>query len=448
MGLPSGRVTGAEALVRWAHPERGLVPPGEFIPVAEESDLVLTLGRVVLNEACRQARRIADLLPPGATHTMAVNVSSQQLTSQWLIREVQEAITDAGIDPSWLLLEITEGAMMGELKPILATLKGLKELGVQLAIDDFGTGWSSLSRLASFPVDKLKVDQSFISTVKSREEDAPIAAAVVAMARSLHLSTVAEGVETLDQLALVDQLGCREIQGFLFSKPIPQADYEAFLTNNPDMILPGTAEILRRAELAPQLSVPGIEAVQQSGSLESSLEEVRHAVGADLVTLCRMHWAEKVLVVQASAGSEDLEARQGHRFELAGSPWEQMIETGSTRVSDMEREFPDYAMTRRGARCHVGVPVTGEGGVLIGTLSAFSRAPDSLGERVGETLHTVARHGGSRPRVRHGHRGGHILHASGLRLQSCREAFRPPGTPSAGQRRRCPTNRWGSVRRR
>jgi|GEM_PF-928684 len=391
VGLPHGRVTGAEALVRWAHPERGLVLPGEFIPVAEESDLVLALGRVVLNEACRQARRIADLLPEGATHTMAVNVSSQQLTSQWLIREVHEAITEAGIDPSWLLLEITEGAMMGELKPILATLRGLKEMGVQLAIDDFGTGWSSLSRLASFPVDKLKVDQSFISTVKSRDEDAPIAAAVVAMARSLHLSTVAEGVETLDQLALVDQLGCREIQGFLFSKPVPQEEYEAFLRSCPDMILPGTAEILRRADLAPAVVAPEAEAPQQGGSLESSLDEVRRAVGAELVTLCRVHWDEKVVVVQASAGSERLEARQGHRFELDGSPWERLLDAGETRIGNLEQDFPQEPMTLRGARCHVGVPVTGDGGVLLGTLSAFSVTPEALGEDVAETLETVAR---------------------------------------------------------
>jgi diguanylate cyclase (GGDEF)-like protein/PAS domain S-box-containing protein len=389
VSLPHGRVTGCEALVRWAHPEKGLISPGEFIPVAEESDLSLSLGRVVLNEACLQARRIIDMVGADSAPTMAVNLSSQQLTSQWLIRDVEEAIGQAGIEPRHVLLEITEGAIMGELKPILATLEGLKELGVQLAIDDFGTGWSSLSRLASFPVDKLKVDQSFISVVKSRNDDAPIAAAVVAMARSLHLSTVAEGVETIEQLALVDQLGCKEIQGFLFSKPLPRAEYENVLAAQPDLLLPGTTEILRRAELGGR--VDDGYSTMEKGSLPATLEEVRRAVDADLVVLTEMHWAERFLVVRASAAVEGLVVPTGTRLEWEGSPYEQMLGSGVARANDMSAEFRNDPLVERGARCHVGVPVTAEGGVFLGTLSAFSRTPGGLPDHVDETLQTVGR---------------------------------------------------------
>ena len=392
VGLPDGRVTGAEALVRWNHPEKGLIPPNEFIPVAEDSDLALTLGRVVLVEACHQAKRVQEILGDGKSITMAVNISSQQLTSQWLVHEVARAIEDTGVDPTCLVLEITEGAVMGELRPILATLEGLKQLGVKLAIDDFGTGWSSLSRLHSFPIDKLKVDQSFISGVRSRGDDAPIAAAVVAMARSLHLATVAEGVETVEQLALVDQLGCREIQGYLFSRPIPSEEYEELLRNSPDLRLPGSEAIIDQAQLSSRM--PGVRPdapPKDDVSLEGSIAQLKEAIGADLVSLFEMRWDERALVVTAAAGSEGLHLSPGERFEWDGSPCQKFIESGSHAFTDLAVDFPQHLIAIRGGRAYAAVPVQGDGGVLLGTLSAVKRSPEPFAEGLLTTLRTVAR---------------------------------------------------------
>ena len=391
VGLPDGRVTGAEALVRWNHPEKGLIPPSEFIPVAEDSDLSLLLGRVVLIEACHQARRVHEMIGDGHRISMAVNISSQQLTSQWLVHEVARAIEDTGVDPTLLILEITEGAVMGELKPILATLEGLKELGVKLAIDDFGTGWSSLSRLHSFPIDKLKVDQSFISGVRSRGDDAPIAAAVVAMARSLHLATVAEGVETVEQLALVNQLGCREIQGYLFSKPVPQAEYERLLQASEDYRLPGTLEILASAGLSPGAAGSAPEVPVHEISLEGTIVEVQRAMKADLVALCEMRWDERALVVTAAAGSEGLQLSSGERFPWDGSPSQKMIETGHDAFVDLAVDFPQDLIAIRGGRGFVAVAVQGEAGELLGTLVAVSRMPEPFSDGAVTTLRTVAR---------------------------------------------------------
>ena len=390
VGLPDGRLTGAEALVRWNHPEKGLIPPNEFIPVAEDSDLALSLGRVVLLEACHQGRRAQDLVPEGRSIAMAVNISSQQLTSQWLVHEVSRAIEDTGIDPACLILEITEGAVMGELRPILATLEGLKSLGVKLAIDDFGTGWSSLSRLHSFPIDKLKVDQSFISGVHSRTDDAPIAAAVVAMARSLHLATVAEGVETVEQLALVDQLGCREIQGYLFSRPIPREEFEELLRNSPDLMMPGTAEILEQAQLASR-DPAAPQVPRQIISLEGTMAELQRVVGADLIALSEIRWDEGALVVAASSGGGGLHLAAGERMDWEGSPCKRMVESGVADVADLAVDFPQHLLAIRGGRGYMSVPVQGDGGVLLGTLSAVSTNTDPFREDTLTTLRTVAR---------------------------------------------------------
>jgi len=392
VGLPDGRITGAEALVRWNHPEKGLIPPNEFIPVAEDSDLALSLGRVVLVEACHQARRVQEIVGDGNRVTMAVNISSQQLTSQWLVHEVQRAIEDTGVDPTCLVLEITEGAVMGELRPILATLEGLKQLGVALAIDDFGTGWSSLSRLHSFPIDKLKVDQSFISGVRSRGDDAPIAAAVVAMARSLHLDTVAEGVETIEQLALVDQLGCREIQGYLFSKPVPREQFEELLRSSPDLKLPGSEEIIEQAQLSSRRPGAAVTAPRKEDvSLEGSISEVQKAIGADLVALFEMRWSERALVVTAASGTDGLHLSAGERFDWDGSPCQRIVESGTPLFTDLGVDFPQHLIAIRGGRGYAAVPVQGDGGVLLGTLTAVKRTAEPFPEGVMTTLRTVAR---------------------------------------------------------
>ncbi len=235
--LRTGQVSGAEALVRWPHPLRGMVQPGEFLPWAEESDLIVTLGRWVLGEACSQAARYRSLLGADTPFTMCVNIATRQLTSPLLVKEVEEALQRNQLRPSDLLLEITEGALMQEARQILPVLHALKALGVTLAIDDFGTGWSSLSRLRSFPVDKLKIDKSFVQEISSADEEAPLVSAIVAMAKSLRLSTLAEGVETAEQLAFLRREGCEEAQGFFMSKPVPASSFETLLSQP----LPGLA---------------------------------------------------------------------------------------------------------------------------------------------------------------------------------------------------------------
>ncbi|MGH9281933.1 MAG: putative bifunctional diguanylate cyclase/phosphodiesterase, partial [Acidimicrobiales bacterium] len=295
--LPSGRVSGAEALVRWWHPERGPISPAEFVPLAEESGLVVDLGRWVLAEACRQARQFQEAYPTDPPFTMAVNVAARQLTSPWLVDEVRKALAESHLPASSLVLEITEGALMRDASAIVPTLESLRAMGVRLAIDDFGTGWSSLSRLRSFPVDKLKIDQSFVAEIASSADDAPIVAAIVAMAHSLQLTTVAEGVETLDQLACLDQHGCEEVQGYLLSKPLPAEDLLALLAEPAGPLEPAGAEpapLSRQDENLMGLVAETAHPADGQDRIRPVLRELARVTGADAVYLTEVHWADVV----------------------------------------------------------------------------------------------------------------------------------------------------------
>jgi diguanylate cyclase (GGDEF)-like protein len=223
--LRSGQLTGAEALARWRHPERGLIGPGEFIPLAEESGLILPLGEWVLSEACRQIRAwlSAGLTPPA----IAVNVSSHQLRQGRLAQSVRSALDMAGIEAKYLALELTESSIMENAHENISTLSELKQTGIKLSIDDFGTGYSSLSYLKRFPLDELKIDRSFVIDVEADAEGSTIVIAVIAMAHSLGLRVVAEGVETSGQLEFLRLHGCDECQGYLFDRPLPAEAFGA-----------------------------------------------------------------------------------------------------------------------------------------------------------------------------------------------------------------------------
>ena len=222
--VKSGAVIGAEALVRWQHPERGMVPPGEFIPLAEENGLIVPLGDWVLREACRQvtAWQKAGLRVP----RVSVNVSSHQFRQGDLTKVVRRILDESNVETSYVCLELTEGVIMDNAEANIRTLIDLKTMGVKLSIDDFGTGYSSLSYLSRFPLDELKIDRSFIMQIKAADDRAAIVTAIIAMAHSLGLSVVAEGIETEPQLAFLDAQGCDEYQGFYKSKPLPAADFQ------------------------------------------------------------------------------------------------------------------------------------------------------------------------------------------------------------------------------
>jgi EAL domain-containing protein (putative c-di-GMP-specific phosphodiesterase class I) len=211
-------VVGFEALLRWEHPERGTIPPLEFIPVAEESGLMVPIGAWVLQEACRQAVRWSRSL--GAELRMAVNVSGCQLADGDFPSFVREVLSTSGMRPDHLVLEITESILLGEDTDYQSVLGELREIGVRLSIDDFGTGYSSLAYLGRFPFDQLKVDRSFVQDLAERG-DSRIMEAVVRLAHELGLEVVAEGVETESELLAVQALGCEVVQGFLLGRPVP-----------------------------------------------------------------------------------------------------------------------------------------------------------------------------------------------------------------------------------
>jgi EAL domain-containing protein (putative c-di-GMP-specific phosphodiesterase class I) len=208
--LDLGRVAGFEALVRWQHPERGFIGPGEFIPLAEETGLIVPLGRWVLREACRQATQWA-----GAPY-LSVNVAGAQLEQPGFLAEVESALSDGGLLPERLVLEVTESSLVDDLEA--ERLQALRRLGVRLAIDDFGTGYSSLSYLRKFPMDVLKIDRSF---TRDACEDSALLHAIVAMGESLGLVLVPEGIEEPEQADALRALGCRLGQGYLFGRPVP-----------------------------------------------------------------------------------------------------------------------------------------------------------------------------------------------------------------------------------
>jgi diguanylate cyclase (GGDEF)-like protein len=240
ISLDDRRITGCEALLRWQHPERGLVPPAEFIPIAEEIGLIVPLGEWVLRQACLDAMQWPSDIK------VAVNLSPLQVMNQNLVAVVVGALATAGLPASRLEVEITESVLMQNSETTLATLHRLRELGVKISMDDFGTGYSSLSYLRSFPFDKIKIDRCFISGLASGDDSVAIVMAIAGLARHLGIATTAEGVETRQQFQQVKALGCSEMQGFLFSPPRPIAEVTQLFRARLDKETP-VAEIRRQA---------------------------------------------------------------------------------------------------------------------------------------------------------------------------------------------------------
>jgi diguanylate cyclase (GGDEF)-like protein/PAS domain S-box-containing protein len=227
--IATGNIVGAEALVRWVHPERGLVPPADFIPLAEATGLIVQLGEWVLEEACAQAavwQRAG--LPP---FRLAINVSAREF-SQSLPARVADTLKRYKLDPSWLELEITESTLMNDIERVIGIMDRIHALGVALSLDDFGTGYSSLSYLKRFPIDTLKIDRSFTTGIPDDANDCAIASTIISIGRQLKLRVIAEGVETLEQLEFLRKSGCDEVQGYLYAAPLPAYEFELGLREN------------------------------------------------------------------------------------------------------------------------------------------------------------------------------------------------------------------------
>jgi diguanylate cyclase (GGDEF)-like protein len=223
----NGQIIGAEALVRWRQQEIGLVSPGMFIPIAEESGLIVSIGEWVMREACRQNREWqAEGFSP---IPVAVNLSAVQFRQKNLTELVADALQQSSLESRWLELEITESGIMQNADAAVKTLHSLKLMGLKLSIDDFGTGYSSLSYLKTFPLDKLKIDQSFVRDITTNQDDAAIVGAIIGMAKSLKLRVIAEGVETIDHLQFLNSSGCFEIQGYYYSRPLPADQFGKLL---------------------------------------------------------------------------------------------------------------------------------------------------------------------------------------------------------------------------
>jgi len=230
LDLRTGEISGVEALLRWKHPQLGMVSPAEFIPLAEESGLIIEIGKWVLKMACRQN---VEWQKQGlAPMRVAVNLSARQFRDEKLLQDISDILDDTGLASDWLEIEVTESMVMHDAKHAIQILQQLKLLGIRLSIDDFGTGYSSLAYLRHLPVDCVKIDRSFIKDIPNEADDMAITTGIIGLAHCLRLEVVAEGIETANQLEFLKANGCDEIQGYFFSKPLPVPELTSLLERN------------------------------------------------------------------------------------------------------------------------------------------------------------------------------------------------------------------------
>jgi len=223
-----GRPIGAEVLIRWQHPERGMVPPGQFIGLAEETGLILPIGEWVLRTACQQLKRW-ETTPHAATLQLAVNVSARQFRAADFVNQVQRIVLETGVQPHLLKLELTESLVLDNINETVEKMQQLKAMGVRFSMDDFGTGYSSLAYLTRLPLDQLKIDQSFVRNIGLQASDSAVIDTIIGLGRSLGLEVIAEGVETAEQRDFLAEHGCERCQGYLFGKPMAIEAFESAL---------------------------------------------------------------------------------------------------------------------------------------------------------------------------------------------------------------------------
>ncbi len=315
LNLRNGEIIGAEALVRWQSPERGLVPPGEFIPLTEETGLIIPLGEWVLRTACAQNKAWQDAgLPP---ITMAVNLSARQFAAQNVVEMAGKVLSETGLDANYLELELTESAVMADAEAFIDATEKLKGLAITLTIDDFGTGFSSLSYLKRFAIDRLKIDQSFVHDITHDPNSSAIAMAIIALSHSLKLTAIAEGVETEAQLNFLRARGCDEMQGFYFSRPVPADAFERMLRERRKLEFPREAEMPERTLLL----------VDDEPSILASLRRLLRREGFTLLT--------------AANGIEGLEMMATHEVGVVVSDSRMPGMAGPEFLGKMRKIHPD-----------------------------------------------------------------------------------------------------------
>lgn len=379
VGAATGELHSVEALMRWQHPEWGAVPPGAFIPVAETSGMISALGAWALHRACRDACELAE--QHGRAVRMSVNVSARQLQSPDFATTVRAALEDAGLQPSLLCLEVTEGLLMDDDHRTLAVLRELHGLGVQLSIDDFGTGHSSLARLRTLPFAELKIDRSFISEISDDGDCGPIVTAIIAMARALGLSVVAEGVETPVQLEALQRLGCDTVQGFLIGRPgplhavqleSPGATGSTIATAQNELV-----DLVMRLRAYPSSDAGLVEPVVSL--VRNALAELLGLTGLDTIYLTRVDLdAEVQQVVLSCSRSDDL-VPEGLVLAWRDTVCKQAVEVGPTYTTNVPACFADSpAAQELGLMTYVSVALRDSGGKLVGTLCGAAREAKEL----------------------------------------------------------------------
>ena len=377
----SGRVRGVEALVRWEHPEHGLLGPGQFISLAEETGSISAIGRWVLQQSCDTLREWTTTEPAAARMTVSVNVSVVQLQDRELVNDVREALEQAGLAPERLHLEVTESVLSTDPESAARVMVQLRDLGVTLVIDDFGTGNSTLTALRRFPFQILKIDQSFVSGIGVRTEDSTIVAATLALAHGLGLTVVAEGVETLAQAEFLTRNRCEELQGYLLGRPVP-----------PDVMKPllSRRHLRRRPKPRQQVAlglagyedvVRAVQGPDQPSALFSLaqvlrpvLEELQERTGLESVYLTRIDWVRAQQKILAAANRGDLVVPEGLVVSLSDSVCRRSLESGRPWTASVPDTWPDSRVGREmGLMTYVSVPITLQSKAIYGTLCAASR---------------------------------------------------------------------------
>ncbi len=382
--LLSGRMTGVEALVRWEHPDRGMLTPDRFIPLAEHTGTIVAIDDWVLREACGQLRAWDDTgLAP---LDIAVNVSASRLATGDLPARIAAAVREAGIAARRLEIEITETVAVDDDDAAVSGIKAVRQLGVRVAIDDFGMGHSALSRLQTFPVDALKIDRSFVAPLIEGAERGSIADAMLAMGQSLGLHVIAEGVETHEHLRALRALGCGSAQGYLFSKPVPATEIERLA--DADMIL---AESHTDRDSGAGLDVEASWR-RRERVIRNLLAELQRVTGLESTYLTRINWNDALQHVTHARNAGRIDIPEGLTVDWPDTICRRALEQGVSYTDDVSFTFPDSAAAEElGLRTYVGVPLRSSTGDIEGTLCGASSEAVPLGPAAIQVIERFAR---------------------------------------------------------